>query len=75
MKKRFELPEFDRMEKELLLRTAGIMLSIDFDDVNHWAVEELVKLIVPQLNRIPEKEWQAAIERGNEAMRKEYGDD
>jgi hypothetical protein len=64
---RFEVPVFNHAEKELEISTNEIRLLIDFDDVNHFVVEELTKLIVAKLNEIPKNEWREAIQRGRGA--------
>lgn len=71
MKKRFALPLFDPIEKELEVSTADFRMLIDFDDVDHYVVEELTKLAVAALNAIPETDWKAAIKRGRIASEAE----
>lgn len=60
---RFKIPVFDTSEKELDLSTNELRLLVDYDDVDHYVVEELLQLIVPALNNIPQREWNAAIKR------------
>lgn len=64
MSKRFTLPVFDPCEKELDFSTPDIRLMVDYDDVDHNVVEELMKLIIPALNNISPDEWKAAIRKG-----------
>lgn len=60
---RFKIPVFDTSEKELDLSTNELRLLVDYDDVDHYVVEELLQLIVPALNNISQREWNAAIKR------------
>lgn len=61
---RFVLPVFDTSEKELhISNNEYVELIVGYDDVDHYVVEELLQLIVPTLNNISQREWQAAIVR------------
>jgi hypothetical protein len=73
-KKRYKLPVFDSIEKELELYNEHLTLQIDFDDVNHFVVEELTKLLVKALNDIPQDVWDAAIAKGQKKYDNEWGD-
>lgn len=69
MSKHFELPEswkdlWIEKEIEFISEDSNVTLLVDFDDVDHDVVEELMKLIVPAINNIPEREWKAAVNRG-----------
>lgn len=69
-KNNFFLPGFDNIEKELEISNNNhIALFVDYDDVNHYVVEELLKLIVPTLNAIPKDQWKAAVKAGQKRLK------
>lgn len=53
----FTLDKYQDKHIDISNRTLGIFLELDYDDVNHYEIDEFAKLIVIGLNRISEDEW------------------
>jgi hypothetical protein len=71
-KPRFFLPKFSYSDKDLDISSNDyIQLSVDFDDVDHYAVEALLPLVVKALNNIPKDEWDAAIRKAQQKSKEE----
>ena len=64
MKLKFQTPEFDTLEKDLVLGYIDYAeVKVDYDDVDHNLIQEIVPLIVKAVNAIPQKEINAAVKR------------
>lgn len=55
--------------------TLGIFMEVDYDDVNHYEIDEFVKLIVAGLNRVTEDEWILARFKAKKIQKQEQMED
>lgn len=66
IKPEFYLPNFNTYEKELSIGDLGaVTLTVDYDDVDHEQINELLPLIVEALNNIPQRKINVAIKRAH----------
>lgn len=52
-------------------RGLGIYLEIDYDDVNHYEIDEFADVILKTLNKIPEEQWELARFKAKEIQKRE----
>jgi len=77
MAKSFEVSPYTTMDKRVMITgPEDIVLYVDYDDVNHFVIDEMIQLIVNELNWVFDRHDDVvseAIERGYARAKEEEG--
>lgn len=69
---KFKESDWQRSDKSVEIDGPNdFRFDVDYDDVNHFVVDQLIPVVIKYLNQIPEEEWQEAVKRGNIAAEKD----
>jgi hypothetical protein len=67
---RFTYRDPDPIDKSFpIYGPEDLIFNVDYDDVNHFVVEELTRVVVEHLNTIPDDTITTAVELGEARMR------